>query len=157
MEVTKFEDFIKLSEYGKHIPVWFVGIPKINKGYHLTDEYTLSFPIVKGYLHDVGYNRSKKPFVENMRFTSLPYSYSDKDDFVEVFDVFEDDTNTLNGRKIFTKENEAEKYWRKIRKNYLEEVERLNKKYTVKLSEICEKFGIDSENTRNKIVIDVNN
>lgn len=152
MEVTKFEDFIRLSEY--NIPVWFVGAPKIDRGYGLTDCYSLSFPIVKGYLHDVGYNRTEKPYIEKMRFTSLPYCFCERDDFVEVFDVRDDDTNTLNGRKIFDNEKEAEKYWNEVRKIYLDEVDILNKTYTIKISDICKKFGIDDKD-RNKIIIDV--
>lgn len=149
MEVNKFKDFQKLYDYDTATNVWFVDVPTINKGESF---YDLDFPILEGRLRNAGWNISSHPYEETIEFEeNNPYIH-DYDKFRHKFKIYEDDTNTLNGCKVFTKEREAKRYWRKIAKEYQIEIDELNSKYIIKMSDICDKFGINKTDS-NKVII----
>lgn len=155
MELKTYKDFLEWAPLGTDTnkKVWFVGFPKISRGYHITDEYELDCPIQEGYLHEVGYNRGEHPYEEAIKFTSHPYCYDEKDDFTFTFYVYEGDIIIMNKRgKIFTEEKEAERYWKRIRKPALAELEEKNKKYSIKLSDICTVFNIPEEEKYNIVI-----
>lgn len=150
MELTSFKDFQKLSSYSNDECVWFVDIPIIEKGDY---SYELDCPLVKGRLKNVGWNHSNYPYRETIMFEEIPpYRVPDDELFRHTFNIWENDRDDLKGRKIFTKEREALKYHNKIQKAYQDEIDELNSKYVIKMSDICDKFGIDKTES-NKVII----
>lgn len=158
MELTTYKDLREWAVIGTDTSkrVWFVSNPFIDrKGDEITNKFKLTCYLQDGYLHEVGYERKKADDTLDftIRFTSMPYSYHENEDFTFTFNIGEDDFGNLSYLgKLFTDEKEALKYYENVREPYLKEVNELNNKYSIKLSDICEKFGIPQEE-KDKIVI----